>query len=361
MTRTLPVHLKHYLAGVIGAVMAVLTHDANAFYTVIEDDLYPASYIQARNAQQSQQARQETVQFPRQRAVLSKTAIADLDAILPSMSHAAIRIVGRPDATARNKGPLRDLSADRAAAIRDYLVRKGIPQTAIQMETDESPNPRRNGSMYPSEIYISTAVLARTDNTQYPAPQYTPQYHPAQNVPQYYDAPQAQIPSPQSSAVTVTPVTNSRTTTPPPNPGANPDFIRFINASVLRGEMSASVALQLLERLAPTLAPAAPAPPPPQPLPSPPPPPQYPTWEILAEDQTLQNTFARWGKLANWDVKWIGLPDIKNPGHVTLPPGDFLATANNVLAQAQRTAKAAGIDLSITAYPNRVLVISKEN
>ena len=358
MTRTLSSPLKHHLAGLVGAVVVVLTPAANASYTVMEDDLYPTSHIQARDAVQT---RQETIQFPRQRAILTKTAIASLDALLPSMSRAAIRIVGRPDATARNDGPLSELAAERAAAVRDYLMRKGIPYAAIKMEIDESPNPQRNGSLYPSEIYISTASAPRTDFTHYPPSQHAPQHQSVRHLPQQYEAPQAQAPILQPNVAATRAATNSGIATPP----ANPELIRFINASALNGQMSASVALQLLERLAPTLAPASPAPAPVTPPPTPPVlapvQAQHPTWEILADDETLQNTFSRWGKLANWDVRWIGIPDIKNPGHVALPAGDFLATANHVLSQAQRVAKVAGIDLSITAYPNRVLVISKEN
>ena len=319
MSRPLPEPLKHYLAGLIGAVMIVLAPAAHASYTVMDDDLYPTSYIQARAAP----LRQETIQFPRQRRALTKTAMASLDALLPSMGNATIRIIGRPDATAQKTGPLSSLAGDRAITMRDYLVRKGISPASIKMETDESPNPQANGTMYPSEIHISAAAPVRADFAQYGY------------------APLAQDSYPnQSNAVTIAPVTNRSSG----NPGPNAELIRFINASLERGEMSASVALQLLERLSP---------PPPQTVAS------TPTWEILAEDKTLQNTFARWGKSANWQVKWIDIPDIKNPGHVTLPPGDFLATANRVLTQAQRAAKAAGIDISITAYPNRVLVISK--
>lgn len=83
-------------------------------------------------------------------------------------------------------------------------------------------------------------------------------------------------------------------------------------------------------------------------------------WEILVTDGTLQNTIDRWAKSANWEVYWKDIPEIKNPGYVKLPDRDFLAAAEYVLSKAKDAAKTVGIELSITAYPNRVLVISKE-
>lgn len=83
-------------------------------------------------------------------------------------------------------------------------------------------------------------------------------------------------------------------------------------------------------------------------------------WEILQTDGTLQNTLARWGEAANWRVHWNDVPEIKNPGYIKLPDRDFISAADYVLSKAKVAAKAAGIDVSIKAYSNRVLVISKE-
>lgn len=83
-------------------------------------------------------------------------------------------------------------------------------------------------------------------------------------------------------------------------------------------------------------------------------------WEILESDVTLQNTLSRWGKAANWEVKWLDVPEIRNPGYVKLPDRDFLSAADYVLSKAKVAAQAAGIEIVIKAYPNHVLVISKE-
>jgi len=82
-------------------------------------------------------------------------------------------------------------------------------------------------------------------------------------------------------------------------------------------------------------------------------------WEILESDGTLQKTLARWAQVANWDVRWEGVPDIHNRSYVKLPNLDFLDVAEYVFSNAKTAAKAAGIELEITAYPNRVLVISR--
>lgn len=84
-------------------------------------------------------------------------------------------------------------------------------------------------------------------------------------------------------------------------------------------------------------------------------------WEILAVDGTLQTTIERWAKTANWQVHWKDIPEIRNPGYVKLPDRDFLSVADYVLSRAKSAAKAVGVEIVITAYPNKVLVISKES
>ncbi len=97
------------------------------------------------------------------------------------------------------------------------------------------------------------------------------------------------------------------------------------------------------------------------PAPIKPAPPKEPdTWEILEGDVTLQKTLERWGALAGWQVQWEGVPEIRNPGYVRLPGRNFLSAADYVLSKAKLATRSAGIDLRAIAYPNKVLVISKE-
>ena len=90
-------------------------------------------------------------------------------------------------------------------------------------------------------------------------------------------------------------------------------------------------------------------------------PPELTRWEILESDQTLQKTLARWGRASNWDVQFQNVPEIRNPGYVKLDDRDFLGAAEYVLGKAKTAARAADIDLSITAYTNRVLFISAKD
>lgn len=84
-------------------------------------------------------------------------------------------------------------------------------------------------------------------------------------------------------------------------------------------------------------------------------------WEILTTDETLKKTLERWAQAADWQIVWNDLPEFKNPGYVKLEKRDFLAACDYVLGKAKTAAKEAGFEIFITAYPNRVLVISKES
>lgn len=89
--------------------------------------------------------------------------------------------------------------------------------------------------------------------------------------------------------------------------------------------------------------------------------PELTRWEILESDQTLQKTLARWGRVANWDVQFRDVPEMRNPGYVKVNGRDFLGAADWLLGQAKTAALEANFDLSITAYPNQVLVISAKD
>lgn len=314
MQRPLPAPTQHWIKLLVaGALIASTSPIVHASYTVMDDDLYPTAYIQARETQLEQS--NKTVPFARQRSALGPAGRAALDALIPMMRNASVRITGRPDATTQTTGAQSSLASDRAITAKNYLVSKGVNEAAIKIEADESPNPQPNGSVYPIDIHIShqaapPAAFAH-QNDGYQPPSALPPSHAA--------------PTPQTTAA-------------PTDSNASTELIRYINAAVKNGEMDSKVAIKLLAELAP----------------------QNPKWEILTTDGTLQNTFERWGKVANWEVKWLDIPDIKNPGHVvSLPDGEFLTTAGLVLKQAQRAAKEAGMELSVKAYPNRVLVISK--
>lgn len=88
---------------------------------------------------------------------------------------------------------------------------------------------------------------------------------------------------------------------------------------------------------------------------------ESPRWEILDQDMTLQKTLARWARVAQWDVQFKDVPEMRNPGYFKVNARDFLSAADWVLGQAKAAAFEANIDLSVTAFSNKVLVITAKD
>lgn len=357
-----------YPAGLLASsLLAIAVTPAQAQYTVLNDDLYPESIIQSRY-QPTATTVKNTIPFADNRSSLGPLGSAAVDRLAGEMRNATIRIVGRPDAIMHSTGQGKQIPYNRALAMRDRLITKGIPANSITIEVDETPQGQSSDGVYWSEIYIT-----RNDARQ-PAPYPVAFAQPINAVPaarfsratyQTYETTQT------VSAIPVAPIAN---------PASDRDqLIAFINASILDGSMHPTVGLKLLQTLlgdAPTV-PAQQA----QPImakaqPAPIVVTTAPTtldlnvkvkaeltdtWEILASDATLQDTFARWSKLANWTIHWEDVPPIRNRSFVKFPASDFLTIADHVLNQAKNAAKAAGIDIAIKAYPNRVIVITKQS
>lgn len=83
-------------------------------------------------------------------------------------------------------------------------------------------------------------------------------------------------------------------------------------------------------------------------------------WEVLESDETLRGTLERWGRVAHWEVKWQGAPEVRYLGYANFPNRDFLHAADFVLSKARAAAKSAGVDLNVSIQPNRVLVVSTD-
>ena len=89
---------------------------------------------------------------------------------------------------------------------------------------------------------------------------------------------------------------------------------------------------------------------------------QHPqSWEILDSDLTLQRTFERWGKQAKWEVRWEGVPEIKNTGYTKFSNISFLDAADLVFVRVKVAASAVGLQILVTAHPDQVLVISNRS
>lgn len=355
-----------YPAGLLVSSLIAMT-PAQAQYTVLSDDLYPESLIQARY-QPALTTVKNTIPFADNRSSLGPLGSAAVDRLARELGNATVRIVGRPDAVMQNTGHGNRISYNRAVAMRDRLITKGIPASSITIEVDETLQGQSSDGVYWSDVYI-------TRNDTPPRAPYPVAFAPPNNAIQAARFSRATY---QTFETTQTVTAEPATTTT--NPAGDRDqLLAFINASILDGTMHPTVGLRLLQTLlgdaqtaptqpvTPTVAQVKPAP-----LVAT----AAPTtldlnvkvkteisdsWEILSSDATLQDTFQRWGKLANWTIHWEDVPPIRNRSFVKFPASDFFTIADHVLNQAKNAAKAAGIDLTIKAYPNRVIVISKQN
>lgn len=135
----------------IVASILIATPAAHASYTVIDDDLLPTPM------QKMAPPAHYTILFAKYHSPLLRDSREMLLNLLPQMQNAqAIKIIGRPDARSYMVGKLAQLARNRADHIRDFLTRQGIPINIISIVIDNSPNPQRNGSLYPCDLYISS-------------------------------------------------------------------------------------------------------------------------------------------------------------------------------------------------------------
>lgn len=356
--------------GLLAGLLAIAATPVQAQYMVLNDDLYPESVIQARHQLPTTTVK-NTIPFADNRSSLGPLGLAAVDSLAKEMRDATIRIVGRPDAIMRSAGQGKQIPNNRAIAMRDRLIIKGIPASSITIDVDETLQSQSRDGVYSSEIYITR----QDTRLQAPYPvTYAQPIHAAQAIQASRFSRATYQTYETTQTVAALPVAKAA------NPASDRDqLVAFINDAVLDGTIDSSVALRLLRTLMgdaatepsqpdqPTVAQAQPAPIAVRTTPT-----TLglsvnvtaehtDTWEILASDATLQDTFERWGKLANWTIHWEDVPPIRNRSFVKFPASDFFTIADHVLNQAKTAAKAAGIDISIKAYPNRVIVISKQS
>lgn len=236
-----PRSFSHLIAAGLLAFPGIAAH---ASYTVIDDDLYPASVIEARSAPAVPD--HFDISFPRYQSTLGPSSSAALNTLLSHMQNASIHIVGRPDATLYpGTGKLATIARSRAINIRDYLVRRGIPAGSITVETDNSPNPQLNGNSYPSDIYITntnsraSAPFPVNPLSNYaPADIYQSKRYAAARAYASSEQPAYSAPAPVV-AVPASPAPQAR----------DEQLIQFINQAVESGKMNPTVALKLLRSL----------------------------------------------------------------------------------------------------------------
>lgn len=232
--------LKHMFAA--GSLILVASA-ASAGYTVIDDDLLPTAMIQSRMSQQQQSQTHHVVPFSKGHSQLTLPARDTLNALLPLMRNASIRIVGRSDAQRYVR-----IASNRAKNIHEYLVRQGIPDSSIVVDIDNTPNPQTNGSIYPCDLYI-TRTNARAPSPYPAAIEFfapAPAYAPAQVIVPQQPQPQQRISSPAPAPL---PSSYTVARAPAPMHTEQDQLMQYINQSVQSGQMEPAVALKLIRQM----------------------------------------------------------------------------------------------------------------
>lgn len=356
MKNSFPLSFRPWLY-ITGVLLAITTTPAHAVYTVIDDDLMPTA-----PTEQPAAPVHITVPFYKEHSPLATTGKATLDALIPQLRNAtAIKIIGRPDARAYEQGKIADLARNRAINIRNYLTRAGVSGNIIAIEVDNSPNPQSNGSVYPCDLYISTANFKQTVTQNF-----------------YPTAPAAQ---PAYAPLSIE-ITTPRAPQQPAQPASasTDQVMNFINRAVQSGQMAIDVALKLIRRLiesensntsdayqqARNPAPVAYAPAPAVAQP------QYAAYNTqptnalglsaapdtvraqewtLTPDKTLKDNIEAWAARVNYTLKW----NAKNPyrvGRTSTLPGDLFDVID-------RVATTVGVDMSVSHKTRTIYINDK--
>lgn len=234
---------------IVTSLLLISAPSAYANYTVIDDDLYPNSIIEARVKTSAQPAQDHyTVPFTKDRSPLNVASRAVLDTLIPKMMrNEAIHVIGRPDATVYTTGKMGAIARNRAVNIRDYLISQGVSAGRITIQTDSSSNQQLNDNSYPCDIYITntdsrtlTPLIANSFNDVKPEIYQSERYAAARA---YVTSTQPVFTVPLYAPVTPVVVAN-----PVPQP-RDRQLIQFINQAVQNGQMHVTVALKLLRGL----------------------------------------------------------------------------------------------------------------
>lgn len=253
MQPQLPAFSRSVLSLALTGLFTLCSASAHASYVVIDDDLMPTAVVEARRnpAPPVVEPDHYTVGFLRFQTTLGPMARAVLDSLVPKMLKAdSVHILGRPDAalTAGNDKQQTPIARGRAANIRAYLIKQGVPESNIEVSVDSMPSTQANGGNFPVDIYVTRAEGRMP---MQPAPMYPAQQEPAYQQPsrQYFSAPPApsmQPPVRNPATVYTIPVAP---TIAPRQPSSDEQLTQYINQAVQSGQMNPAVALQLLRTM----------------------------------------------------------------------------------------------------------------
>ncbi|MES2879227.1 MAG: TcpQ domain-containing protein [Pseudomonadota bacterium] len=240
---------RSLIAQACATFLAILSPVVHAGYTVIDDDLYPTTMLEARNARPNQQVAEPdhlSLGFSQFRAILGPLGRGILDAQMSVLRNASqIRIVGRPDAMpAASADKSTSIAQARAISIRNYLIKQGVDEHLIWVEVDNSPNPQKNGINYPSDIFVTRGGTRSASIAAPVARSVAQDFIPQQ--PQLLSRAAYQEPPHQTARPEFAPVAAPQAAPTNSNDAA---LIQYINQSVQSGQMQPAVAVQLIRSL----------------------------------------------------------------------------------------------------------------
>ncbi|WP_304350906.1 TcpQ domain-containing protein [Comamonas testosteroni] len=218
-------------------IAALLASTATyASYTVIDDDLYPSSYMSETRSRALAEVNSDKfkIAFTKGGSSLNPMALSFLDEVLPRMRNAAqIRIVGRMDSASANENKKsRQLGTARASAIRTYLINHGISPSVLEIEVEADANPDASSGFSITDVLVSNPAPIRATTQAHSIPR---QYRYLNNDTQAAVLPAAPAPATQ-------PQTSTRS-------GNDEAMLQYINQAVQAGQMQPSVAAQIIRSM----------------------------------------------------------------------------------------------------------------
>lgn len=220
----------------IAALLA--TFSSHASYMVIDDDLYPTSYMSEVRSRALEDVNSDKykISFLKGSTSLNPMARSYLDELVSRMRNASqIRIVGRMDgSSAAENRRNRQVGTARASAIRTYLINQGIPAGALEVEVEPDGNPDAASGFSSTDLIVVNARPVRAASEERAIPRHF-RYLNNENA-----APTA-APTPAPVAAIAQPARAST--------GNDEVMLQYINQAVQAGQMAPSVAAQIIRSM----------------------------------------------------------------------------------------------------------------
>lgn len=212
----------------------VASFSSSAAYTVIDDDLYPSSYMAEARTRAMEEVNSDKykISFYRGSSRLNPMASSYLDELVSRMRNASqIRIVGRMDsASAAENRKNRQLGTARASAIRTYLISQGISASVLEVEVEADANPDAANGFSSADVVVVHPSPVRSVTAERAIPRQYRYLHNDGPAPAPVTAPAVSAPQP------------TRT-------GNDEAMLQYINQAFQAGQMAPSVAAQIIRSM----------------------------------------------------------------------------------------------------------------